>query len=256
MQSIGARTGDQLHRAARIAAIFGLRAVSDDPEFLHGICIGRIQGQTQTWRHGVVHVDAVQGIVIGSLPHAVHPGETGVIRTSSQLYARLVSRQRNRIAGQLRQSVDVAQSNRALDGRLRSLNAHRAALHHDRVTYATQFQLDVLAQDHADIHFKVVHRGLPESGRLGRECVHPRLQRREKEESLGIRLPLKMNPRADVDDGKFGAGNDGTGSILNSPLNAGVLDLRKQQRQNKAAGQRYVKQTSHTASQQIRMDVG
>ncbi len=64
VELVGARSRDEFDGAARVATIFGLRATGDDTEFFNGVCIVRVQCQTEARRRRVIDVDPVQSIVV------------------------------------------------------------------------------------------------------------------------------------------------------------------------------------------------
>ena len=124
---VGARAGDQFHLAAGVAAVFRLAALGDHAELFHRVGIVGGHGQAQARRHGIVDVDAVEGVVIAALPHSVDV-RVAVVRARvgavlRDRHAGLEIGEGDGLAGQLRQVVDFGHGHGR--GNLRVGGSHR-----------------------------------------------------------------------------------------------------------------------------------
>src|SRR5437016_1691771 len=111
---VSAGAGDQLHLSAGIASVFSLAALSDHTKLAHRVRVGGCERETQARRDRIVHVDAVQRVVVAARSQTIDVRVTCIGARGRALLENLHSGagkdgQRERGTGQLRQRADVPQ---------------------------------------------------------------------------------------------------------------------------------------------------
>ena len=233
VELVGARAGDQLHLRAGAAAVLRLAAVGDHAGLFHRIGVVGGQRQPDARRHRIVHVDAVQGVVVAALAQAVDVREAVIgaagraVGLRIDLHARLEDRQRDGRARQLRQCLDIFDGHRIGHLRIGGLHVHRVGGHLDHFGKLADFQRDGLRHVGGRLQLDALDAGLAEAGGFDVQLISARLQRRQHIIAAGTAHGFCLHFGADVNRGDLGVGQHRARGVVHGPYQTSGLGLRK-----------------------------
>ena len=102
-----------------------------------------------------------------------------------------------------------------------------------------------MADGYADVDFNVGEGGFAEAGGFGGESVDARLDGGKDKCAGCVGLDCGFDLSFRVDDEEFGTGNDGTGRVVDSALDAGVLNLGREREGEQQSGEKNAGVSQH-----------